>query len=373
MKSIILITFVLVLSIYLFITEDFVSDKNTFYIISIKDDKYNINIEGDIDNKNKIQINIPYKIDPLIKIDLDAYEQTILLDGKYSRENEFNSKLTFYYPKQIGLTGNGYIKAFLRIDDVNSNLYDNKFKTKQLQIDKDDEYLLAKFTYPTNRYQNKKGSLEIKVISGIKDKMYNVNNAHNFIYYPIQSTTTGRWWLNNNLGADYSNIIYWKENPLQQAENIFDEKAYGNLFQWGRNADGHEFRNGVEQTNIKSDNPDNNLYIISTKFPFDWRINQNDNLWNENNVCPNGWRLPSKIEFEDELKDSSNIYDNLKLTMAGYRLKDENTIFSENLYGNYWLKDVKDSYAGFLIFHNHNASVKFMYKSAGFSIRCIKN
>ena len=182
-----------------------------------------------------------------------------------------------------------------------------------------------------------------------------------FVYYPIVSPITGKIWLNNNLGAKYSDInnIYLYGNLFKQAKSIVDVDAYGNLFQWGRKSDGHEFRNKQELSvnmNYPSDNPTHNFHIISNKYPFDWRVNKNDKLWDNvdsiNNVCPNGWRLPTKVEFENEFNAGLILNDNnndLKLTMAGYKLNNNSSsnILCEGLYGNYWTKDVSNSYAYF--------------------------
>lgn len=260
----------------------FINENLTYYIVSINDSKYNINIEGVIDNVDKIQIKIPYHISSFRKIDLDAYREIVVLDNLDSSENESNSKLIFSYPKQIGITGDGYINATLEIDDENSTVPDKKFKTKQLEIEKSNEYTLAKFSYPNNLLFKQYGSLEVKVISGIKDRMYGIRDnsentqSHNFIYYPIISPITGRIWLNNNLGAEYSNVnnFSWANNPFQQAKSIKDINAYGSLFQWGRKADGHEFRNSkiisFGNIDVISDNPDHNFYIASNKYPYDW-------------------------------------------------------------------------------------------------------
>lgn len=366
-----------------YFSNTFIKEKLTFYIVSINDKSYNINIEGNIENT--IDVKIPYKIDNSKKIDLEAYEQTILLNEENSKEKEKNAKLTFSYPKQIGLRGEGYINATLKIYDKESNIPDYRFKTRQLEIEKEDEYTLAEFLYPRNLKYKQYGILEIKIISGIKDRMFD-SKEHSkrnqkYIYYPIMSPITGKYWLNNNLGSYYSNIIndYWKKNPFQQAKSITDKDAYGNLFQWGRKSDGHEIRGKFEYngfTDLKSDNPKHKLHIVSSNYPYDWREKEDNSLWQENkennNVCPIGWRVPTKKEFLDEFINSSVENNHLKLTLAGYRLNIDNSIFSENLYGNYWTSDIENSYANFLLINHQNIETGLIYKSAGFSVRCIK-
>ncbi len=129
---------------------------------------------------------------------------------------------------------------------------------------------------------------------------------HRFVYLPVENTTTGRTWLNNNLGADYANVDSSAYNASQQATASNDYKAYGSLFQWGRGADGHELIDWNEdgttgeplygKTTTKADDPSNSLYIIEANAQHDWRVNRDDTLWasesSPNNVCPVGYRLP---------------------------------------------------------------------------------
>ncbi len=96
---------------------------------------------------------------------------------------------------------------------------------------------------------------------------------HRFVYLAVKNNTTGRKWLNNNLGADYANVDSSNYNASQQATASNDHLAYGSLFQWGRKADGHELinwtgnKNGTKKyghTQTKSNDPSNSLYIIGS-------------------------------------------------------------------------------------------------------------
>lgn len=84
---------------------------------------------------------------------------------------------------------------------------------------------------------------------------------YGFVYNP----TTQRIWLDRNLGA------------TQVATSLTDSDAYGDLFQWGRPADGHEKRNS-STANIQATTPqpEHGDFIIG----FDnWLTPNNDNLW----------------------------------------------------------------------------------------------
>lgn len=89
---------------------------------------------------------------------------------------------------------------------------------------------------------------------------------------PVTSPITQRIWLDRNLGA------------LQVAEEPGDHLAYGDLYQSGRKADGHQkvlwstFDEGVllnKQTLINTDCPTSTHFIIEQYPPHDWRKTKN--------------------------------------------------------------------------------------------------
>jgi uncharacterized protein (TIGR02145 family) len=126
-------------------------------------------------------------------------------------------------------------------------------------------------------------------------------------------TIDGGWlsFMCHNLGADTSldPFTYYSINDTTSKD------IKGWLFQWGRIADGHQWRssgtvlraNGVSGTfttnnQIRSDST--LLYgkfITVTNTPSDWHSPQIYNLWNpsepSNDPCPTGWRLPWQDEW----------------------------------------------------------------------------
>ena len=97
----------------------------------------------------------------------------------------------------------------------------------------------------------------------------------------------GKCWLDRNLGA------------TQKATAYNDTQAYGWYFQWGRDVDGHQIpTSGFTAINSSSDSPGHADFITeSLSASNDWRIPQNNNLWQGvngiNNPCPTGFRLPT--------------------------------------------------------------------------------
>lgn len=128
---------------------------------------------------------------------------------------------------------------------------------------------------------------------------------------------TGRIWMDRNLGAGYGPILTGGAGYGLQG---------GDLYQWGRGADGHQLMNwtaydkvnpmDTSRTTIKSktDTPGHSKFIVSfIRMPvtnkevyFDWRETINNNLWQGvngiNNPCPLGFRLPTWNEWQEELK-----------------------------------------------------------------------
>lgn len=94
----------------------------------------------------------------------------------------------------------------------------------------------------------------------------------------VQNPITGRIWMDRNLGAS------------RAATSSTDAQAYGDLYQWGRAADGHEKRNSPTTSSLSgSDQPSHGSFILSSNSLSDWRSPQNDNLWQGvngvNNPC----------------------------------------------------------------------------------------
>ena len=69
---------------------------------------------------------------------------------------------------------------------------------------------------------------------------------------------TGKIWMDRNIGAS------------QAATSSTDTLAYGDLFQWGRNSDGHQCRNSNTTSSISSVDQTNNGNFIISISGFNW-------------------------------------------------------------------------------------------------------
>jgi uncharacterized protein (TIGR02145 family) len=204
-----------------------------------------------------------------------------------------------------------------------------------------------------------------------------------YIYGTVTNPTTGETWLDKNLGAE------------QVATAIDDHLAYGALFQWGRLIDGHECiswtssssgtpDNGTTSTLSTTDDPGHNLFITNSVSPFDWRSPSNDNLWQgaggTNNPCPDGYRVPTKTEWENEKNSwSGSAFDShLKLVVAGLRNKLDGGLLVTGWAGYYWSSSSDSPFPSqsYDLAIYEDGSPPFIYsdpRSAGFSVRCIKD
>ena len=195
------------------------------------------------------------------------------------------------------------------------------------------------------------------------------------------TSLTGRKWMDRNLGAE------------QVATSITDAKAYGDLYQWGRAADGHHCRNsGTRSTISSSDQPGHDDFILvpSSSATDDWKNPQNNNLWQgltgENNPCPAGFRVPTEAEFTSERQswtggnNSAGAFNSvLKLPLSGFRERDTGIVsLVDDLgraYGMLWTSTIAsgENEARFFAYWSGSAFVNSYPRSRGYSVRCIKN
>ncbi len=188
----------------------------------------------------------------------------------------------------------------------------------------------------------------------------------------VTNPITGKTWMDRNLGAS------------RAATSSADADAYGDLYQWGRAADGHQCRNsGTTSTLSSTDQPGHGNFIIAPNSPSDWRNPQKNNLWQgvngTNNPCPSGYRLPNVIELENE-KSSWTQINNLgafgsvlKLLMPGHRLNSDGSLNNVGTRGLYWSNTFNGNWARPLDLGIGYAGSGNDYRANGFSVRCIKD
>ena len=224
--------------------------------------------------------------------------------------------------------------------------------------------------------------IDIKSISGSSTKIEDVT-------YGTQT------WMDRNLGA------------IRVATAVDDILSYGNYYQWGRPADGHEtiVRNGTTPTTSRglnntmatlatTDEPAHGEFITNNTSPFDWRNDNNNGRWETVNQgpCPTGYHVPTKGEWD--IADAAALgsengtngtsttgWDNnvetfesaLKLPSAGRRNLISGLLNGQGTFGRYWSSTVSGTDARYLYFSSSAASTPFNSRAHGLTVRCLKN
>jgi uncharacterized protein (TIGR02145 family) len=188
----------------------------------------------------------------------------------------------------------------------------------------------------------------------------------------VTNPSTGKIWMDRNLGAS------------QAATSSTDANSYGDLYQWGRRADGHQCRTSPTTATLSStDQPAHGDFITINSGNYDWRSPQNTNLWQGvngiNNPCPSGYRLPTNAELDAE-RSSWNQNNSvgafaspLKLPVAGYRNLSNGSLLIVGTYGAYWSSTVNGTSSNLLDFNSSNAYMANYYRADGVSVRCLKD
>jgi hypothetical protein len=186
----------------------------------------------------------------------------------------------------------------------------------------------------------------------------------------VLNPTTGKIWMDRNLGAS------------RVATSRTDALAFGDLYQWGRLADGHQCRNSTTTTSLsESNSPGHGNFIRVNTEPFDWRFPLENNLWQGvsgiNNPCPVGYRIPTETEINAEQSSWSTtnaegaFASPLKLPTAGSRDRISGNV-TVNTVGYYWTSTVSSAQVSILTVSTFSAIQPFD-RANGYSVRCIKN
>ncbi len=347
-----------------------------------------INIQGTITTSG-VTVQIPVTVSGTGT--LPAYSTTISIPAA-STEDGISRNLTLSWPVTPYTTGTTSITATI--------VADNTLNVKKLDINSgigndNKGILLGTFNYPYNATGNVT-TFEVRAISGIPDRMFGqADNGgvvrHNFLYLPV-TAADGSVWLNNNLGAYYSDTQSTYFNMSQQATGATDFKAYGSLFQWGRKPDGHElitWSSGSSGSPINSttgtlsDAPTTALFIINGNGNLDWRVNGSNGLWRgvsaPNNPCPYGFRLPTNDEWS-AIVDIENIFSNtsaassvLKLTASGFRYYNNGSLANVGSSGSYWSSSVTGTNAFYRLFDSVSTYMTNYSRASGYAVRCLKD
>lgn len=185
----------------------------------------------------------------------------------------------------------------------------------------------------------------------------------------IVSPTTGKVWMDRNLGAS------------QVCTSLDDEKCFGDYYQWGRMSDGHEKKDS-NTTSIQSSNIPNvghKKFILDRE---DWltKIDEDGTIRSKNwNPCPANYRIPTKKELEAEISGitristQSDAFNKLKLPSAGVRIGKNGSFVGAVKGGAIWSSNVDDDKSNYIRYTKHGVSYKSTIRTDGLNVRCISS
>lgn len=142
-------------------------------------------------------------------------------------------------------------------------------------------------------------------------------------------TPVVKYWLDRNLGAQ------------QAAAYPNDSLARGDLFQWGRPADGHQLRTSDTTRMLATSAIPGHNDFIAAPFGQNWMAAPDSTLWSlptkTNNICPAGWHVATADELGMELHSWShdNIADSFNSTLRWVPSGSRDNDGTER-YSTYW-------------------------------------
>ncbi len=230
---------------------------------------------------------------------------------------------------------------------------------------------------PYGEWQGYNGNSWTNISGASASSVGSSQSTSTFTFNEVVSPTT-RIWMDRNLGAS------------RVATSIGDALSYGDYYQWGRGADGHEKITSTTSGVKLAANYNSSQFITNANLFENWLAVDNFNLWQglngANNPCPQGFRIPTKQEWLDEIATWTNngsasptaiggFNSVLKLPIAGKRFFRDALLTYPGVEGNYW-SSTRDSYSNIYFLQsriNYAVVISSESLASGHCIRCIKN
>lgn len=371
------------------------------------DDEPLLDVQGTVPTENNaIKRFIPIKAaNTGVKLSeiisgLSAFKTYAYISDEYTKDGQGGTViLEWEKPRaesQAEASTEGYI-------EVKIYAQDKEIQLKQLDLvagqGKDQMGIkITTFKYPKNKKEaeqsqgNWTGKYDLYLISGITDKNFVKSTVigqetkkyrHQFIYVPVMAID-GKIWLNNNLGAGYANIhkkgIF---NPGQQAKTPTDYFAYGSLFQWGREADGHELMTWGDASSKDENNINYPTYRDVAKY--NWQYDRWAELKTFLDNCPEGWKTPDKSILETldakmktyhQTPDTGFLAGGLRIPLSGFRsYTNGKFLHATGEFSWMWSsteREDNEQHSYFLDSHTPKAKMNKDAKSYANALRCVK-
>lgn len=188
----------------------------------------------------------------------------------------------------------------------------------------------------------------------------------------VTSGITGEVWMDRNLGA------------TQVATELTDAASYGDLYQWGRKADGHQdpTSNIILDSDGVTAGSEGSDFIYSNWAWNDWLDVSDDTRWQftdaVNNPCPSGFVVPTMQQFLDEqITNHQDAYNSfLKLPQPRQRSIQDGMIYQAAWADSgYWTSSVSATEADFAQYFRLDETTAIAsdrHRIYGYPVRCIQ-
>jgi uncharacterized protein (TIGR02145 family) len=173
------------------------------------------------------------------------------------------------------------------------------------------------------------------------------------------------------------------------ATSSTDIAAYGDLYQWGRAADGHESRTSATTATLATTiTPGTNTFVTTNTSPWDWTSADSSgssriSAWADggaNDICPAGFGVPTETEITADTIGATISVTNtatafssfLKIPVAGYRSRTDGAVDDAGTDTFLWSRSADGTDGRGLGVGSGNATFYSNLRASGFSVRCIK-
>jgi hypothetical protein len=218
------------------------------------------------------------------------------------------------------------------------------------------------------------GAAEAPFVCGTSTVTFTYNGA-SVTYHTVSRAYGGtvgtKCWLDRNLGA------------TQFATNINDANSYGDLFQWGRGADGHQITTSNQTTGQSTSTSPGSSFLVGSSNWYTGTSPIPDNLWQgvsgTNNPCPSGFRLPTDTELVAEYSTWSSsgaagaFSSPLLLPSGGARNNANGSLYDIGSIGYYRSSAVSGALSSYVYFNGSGTYLLDNSRGNGQAVRCIKD
>jgi len=275
-------------------------------------------------------------------------EYSLELDKDISFENieEFNIVIDAIAQKYKNNESSTYDEILAYVENPLEKKIDKEDYDKTAILDE----VLKFISLYNNYYENHKKNISTQNVE--------------FQYSTIVSKVTGKVWMDRNLGAS------------RVCQDAGDVECFGDYYQWGREADGHQKKeSAILSTLATTIVPNHELFIVSSQENgYDWTSSDTNGIQRATswNICPVGFRVPTLAEIRAEnIHNDKDAFSQLKLPLSGYRFA-SGFLGYENLIGNIWTANMNGNYSYRFYFSEDDTDIKKYGRAVGFPVRCIE-